>query len=148
MRSVNHRFVAALLCATALAACDAYDSSLLKARSDGSKSDAGKIGDGGPKPDGGPSSDGGPDACVEASEECNRADDDCDGKIDEDAVLACESVILNADTDCVAFGATARCVLVKCRDGFANCDGNPANGCEPFCMCNECSDAGDDDAGP
>jgi hypothetical protein len=148
MRSIGQRFIVALCCVIALCACDAYDSGLLNVQARGPKSDAGKPGDGGPTSEGGLPSDGGPDACAQASEECNRADDDCDGKTDEDAVLACESVILNADTDCVPFGAVARCVLVKCRDGFANCDGNPANGCEPFCMCNECSDAGDDDAGP
>jgi len=148
MRAVNHRFVAALLCAMALCACDAYDSSLLNVRARGPKSDAGKPGDGGQTSEGGLPSDGGTGTCVAVAEECNRKDDDCDGTIDEDAVLACEAVILNAETDCLPAGKTSRCVLLQCRKGFAPCDGNPANGCEPYCMCNECSDGGDDDAGP
>lgn len=147
MRSVNHRYFVALLCVMALGACDVYDAGLLSARSGDSKRDGGPRSDGGPTSEGGLPSDGGGDACADTLEQCNGTDDDCDGTTDEDTALACGSVILNADTDCVPFGDAARCALVTCSDGFANCDGNPANGCEPFCMCNECSDAGDDDAG-
>lgn len=96
-------------------------------------------------------SDGGEDdageMCTSTPEQCNRDDDDCDGRIDEDTTAACERIILNAEVQCVPFGGTARCVRIECRDGYVDCDGNPANGCEPFCACNPCEDAGTDDAG-
>jgi len=42
----------------------------------------------------------------------------------------------------------ARCVLRSCHDGWSNCDGDPTNGCEPYCMCHECdSDGGVDGDG-
>ena len=97
--------------------------------------------------DGGEAGEGGVGACVPEPEACNRADDDCDGTNDEDTTAACEAIIENAVTRCVPFATSARCVLMDCLDGFANCDGLPSNGCEPYCMCNDCSDAGNDDAG-
>jgi hypothetical protein len=90
------------------------------------------------------------DACVMmAAETCNALDDDCDGRVDEDTRISCESVVVNADTICVPYDDSAACVLVgNCRPGFANCDGEPANGCEePFCNCNPCEDAAVEDSG-
>jgi hypothetical protein len=84
-------------------------------------------------------------ACVErdsADTTCDGVDDDCDGKVDEDAVSACAQIILNGESDCVPTGTSASCVLLRCNDGFDNCDGNPANGCEPYCACHDCSDSG------
>jgi hypothetical protein len=90
---------------------------------------------------GGTTDGGTADACIRAPESCNRSDDDCDGEVDEDAVAACERIILNAEAECVAIGNSARCVMKDdCRPGFYNCDGNLANGCEPYCECHDCAD--------
>lgn len=135
-----------------LAGCHPYDSELLPPPAgtsgggggsggmDASTQDAG--GDGGTQ-------EGGTDACVaSAVEMCNRIDDNCNGEIDEGAEVVCGQTILNAVVECVAFANTARCVLVDCLDGFDRCDGNPANGCEPYCDCNACADdAGTEDGG-
>ena len=135
--------------ALALVGCDAYKASLLRAPGSARAKDAGLRMEGGPigdaAMDAGRRRDGAlPDACMPALEACNRVDDDCDGKTDEDTQAACESVVLNAETDCVPFGKTAAsCLLLQCRPGFEDCDGNPANGCEPYCTCHDCADAGD-----
>ena len=134
-----------------LANCQPYDESLLPPQGGASGSGGGAggmdastqdaSGDGGPR-------DGDTDACASGARElCNRVDDDCDGETDEGAELVCEETILHAETDCVPFANTKRCVLLRCREGYDNCDGNPANGCEPFCSCNLCEDAGGEDAG-
>ena len=39
-------------------------------------------------------------------------------------------------TECTTSGTSTRCVLLSCLNGFDNCDGNPANGCEPWSNCN------------
>ncbi len=71
--------------------------------------------------------------------------------IDDGASSSCADVILNAESSCILFEGEAVCVMAMrgCNDGFDNCDGNPANGCEEsFCTCNPCeSDASVDDAG-
>jgi hypothetical protein len=139
-----------LACACALSACSPYDSQLLPPpSSNGGSGGAGMDGSvGGAGGDGG-SNDGGPDGCsMSGAEMCNRFDDDCDGTVDEGVRSACEATIIHAMTDCVPFANTARCVLLSCHEGYDNCDGDPANGCEPFCTCNPCEDdAGTEDAG-
>jgi len=57
-------------------------------------------------------------------ETCNTLDDDCDGSIDEGGA-GCATAP-NAITACVG----GNCTIVSCTPGFANCDGNPINGCE------------------
>ena len=128
-----------LACAIALAAgCNAYDSGLLRLPNPGPHGkDSGVPDDG---LDGG-GEDGGGQPCRPQTEICNGADDDCDGKVDESTQAYCESVILHAQSECAV--AAGRCVKLKCDDGYADCDGKPQNGCEqPFCSCNDCSDAG------
>jgi hypothetical protein len=128
----------------ALCACDAYKASLLRPPSAAHPRDAGAGGLGDAATVGGKPGDAATGACIAQPEVCNRVDDDCDGKTDEDALSACEGVILNAESDCVPIGKTATCVLLQCRSGYDDCDGNPANGCEPYCMCHDCDDSGSD----
>jgi hypothetical protein len=68
---------------------------------------------------------------------CNAGFGDCDSS----ATTGCETA-LNTLTNCGACGAgcafdnasascaTGTCAFVACNGGFANCDSNPANGCE------------------
>jgi hypothetical protein len=113
--------------------------------------DSGVQGDGGKRDSGGPdrdAGDGGP--CAPATEVCNGIDDDCDGVADDDdpeAQAYCESVIVNSTTFCGRVSSAWVCVPVECNEGFANCDGEPSNGCEPYCSCNECPDSGSEDGG-
>jgi hypothetical protein len=141
-----------LTCLSALAACKPYDAELLPppgtlgGHNGGAGGMDGSVGGGA----GGDGSldEGGTDGCMPtAVEACNRFDDDCDGETDEDTRALCEDTILHAETTCVPYANTARCVLLSCREGFDNCDGDPANGCEPYCVCNPCDDAGSEDAG-
>jgi len=91
--------VSALL---ALAACKAYDTTLLdKPRVSESRR-----------------------ACSDHSEQCNGVDDDCDGIIDEGASAACS--LPRARSRCQA----GTCVLDRCDEGFLSCDGVADNGCE------------------
>ena len=127
-----------------LAGCSFYKGELLEQNETGasgsgtSGTSAGRGGNGG----------AGTGPCVPTAEVCNAIDDDCDGQIDDGASNACSEVILNADSSCVPFEESAVCVMMRCHDGFANCDGNPANGCEEsFCTCNPCEDESADDAG-
>lgn len=133
--------------AFALAACKPYDAALLRA---GAKrqQEAGSEDADAPGADAGALGEAGPGVCVPRPETCNRTDDDCDGTSDEDTRSVCEGIVLNADTDCVPFGKTAGCLLLACRAGYEDCDGNPANGCEPSCTCHDCGDGGaEPDAG-
>ena len=67
---------------------------------------------------------------------CNGLDDDCDGQTDEGFNLQtdvnncgfCGRVcqIPNATAAC----ANGACVMASCHEGFADCDGQAANGCE------------------
>lgn len=140
----------ALACGLVLAGCSPYDSSLLPVVA-GTNGGGGAGGMDASTPDAGgdgATQDGETEECApSAVEMCNRIDDDCDGRTDERVEAVCEQTIVHAITDCVAFANTARCVLIDCRVGYDNCDGNPANGCEPYCDCNLCDDAGAEDAG-
>lgn len=124
----------------ALSACDVYKASLLGNSNTQHSRDGGSLGDA--TVVGGKRGDAAAEVCVPQPEACNRVDDDCDGKTDEDVLSACEAVILNAEADCASLGKTASCVLVQCHPGYDDCDGNPANGCEPYCMCHDCDDGG------
>jgi hypothetical protein len=149
-RTPRHSSTLLALLLSSLAACNAFDGELLADREPGGDGDAGSGMDGGPD-DGGPGGDGDGDGgggCTASEEVCNGVDDDCDNAVDEDTLAECEAEILNADTGCFPVSEGARCLLVRCKPGFANCDGNPVNGCEdPFCACNECDDAGTEDDG-
>jgi hypothetical protein len=85
-------------------------------------------------------------ACEAAlAEQCNGADDDCDGRIDED-FRDDQGRYLDAqhcggcDSPCVAAGAHQRATCrakaaavsceIECADGFVDVDGLAANGCE------------------
>jgi hypothetical protein len=112
--------------------------------------------DSGPKRDSGSGDAGERDAagdgggsCTPTAETCNGLDDDCDGVTDDDdpeAQAHCEGVIHNAATYCSEVMMKWVCVPAGCDDGFANCDGEPSNGCEPEC-CNDCPDSGSEDGG-
>jgi hypothetical protein len=139
---------AALVTAGASGGCTPYDPSKIAFVDGDGQSGSGEGGAGAGSGASGEGGAAGAGMCVGTAESCNRQDDDCDGATDEGARASCEQVILNAETDCVPFNDTARCVLLRCRPNFANCDGDPTNGCEEaFCACNECDDAGGEDAG-
>jgi hypothetical protein len=124
-------------------ACKPYDAALLANHAslkDGS-------GGGGAQAGAGIAGGGAGAGTCAAAELCNQQDDDCDGKTDEDTLSICQSIILNAETDCVPLGKSATCLFVACLHGYEDCDGNPANGCEPYCACHECDDGGANDGG-
>jgi hypothetical protein len=85
------------------------------------------------------------DACASSAVEvCNRIDDNCDGEVDEDTDALC-SESMHAQAECVEYPDTdtSRCVIIgDCHEGHDLCDGNPANGCEPYCDCHLCADGG------
>jgi hypothetical protein len=132
----------------ALTGCEVYDARKIEpmasAGSGAMPMDSGTpVGGGAPDEDGGEVDSG---SCLERRDElCNLLDDDCDGHIDEDTGGVCAASFPNvAVAECVELRGEARCVNRECQQGFDNCDGLPSNGCEPFCMCNECPD---EDAG-
>jgi hypothetical protein len=69
---------------------------------------------------------------------CNAGFADCDG----DAANGCEVSLATTPSHCGACGsacsvangvagcAAGRCTLARCNTGYADCDGDPANGCE------------------
>jgi len=73
------------------------------------------------------------------AERCNRLDDDCDGRTDEDFDVsrnvehcgACghACVFLNGDARCEA----GQCALARCQPGFSDADARPETGCEAPC---------------
>jgi len=133
----------------ALVGCHVYDSGAIEPQrgTAGSAPQDGGLGQGGA---GGSDEDGGSAgtgaSCVgRGPETCNLLDDDCDGDTDEDTEALCAMSIPNVATaECVEIRNQARCVQSGCKEGFFNCDGNPSNGCEPYCMCHVCPD---EDAG-
>ncbi len=73
--------------------------------------------------------------CTAEPERCNGADDDCDGETDEDFDLS--SDVRNCGScgqACASEHGTASCeagaCVLRCDEGYADCDGDPANGCE------------------
>lgn len=137
-----------------IAGCKSLDHSLLDVPDTGILVDAGK--DASPIDGRVPEVDAGHDAgsdasvCKKKTESCNGKDDDCDDKVDEQGDEWCEAnVIFHATAVCEPMGDTAVCFKFgKCDVGYQDCDGQPANGCEPYCNCNVCDDGGLDDAGP
>lgn len=73
-------------------------------------------------------------------EVCDAKDNNCDGQTDEgDAVRSCE--LPNATAECRA-GA---CTVATCAEGFGNCDGLDADGCEERVnTVNHCGTCGND----
>jgi hypothetical protein len=75
-------------------------------------------------------------ACVISS--CNAGYANCDGNVANGCETATQANPLNcgrcgnlcAFANAAATCAAGACVLGACAAGFANCDGNPANGCE------------------
>jgi alpha-tubulin suppressor-like RCC1 family protein len=66
---------------------------------------------------------------------CNDVDDDCDAQIDErsSADGACALASSVEVAICAYAGAAVqanRCTITRCDPGFADCDGQPSNGCE------------------
>ncbi len=80
------------------------------------------------RPDGG--------ACTAESEICNGADDDCDGRIDEDFDLMSDprncGACLRACSAAHAAGTCAggACIVGACDAGFGDCNADPTDGCE------------------
>jgi hypothetical protein len=115
-------------------------------------SDSGPV-EAGPPDDSGPVGGTGGDSggCTPAPETCNGLDDDCDGVDDDDdpdTQVFCEGVVVNTVVYCGEVSAMWLCVPgPKCYDGFFSCDGEPSNGCEPYCDCHDCPDSGSEDGG-
>ncbi|MFK7984965.1 MAG: MopE-related protein [Sandaracinaceae bacterium] len=70
-----------------------------------------------------------------APEQCNDVDDNCNGTIDErdgvsGADAQCDVRIGDASGFCADLGTRHACVISACPSDRADCDGNPANGCE------------------
>jgi hypothetical protein len=88
--------------------------------------------------------DGGCGSCV--PETCDRSDDDCDGLTDEDFDIDFDAANCGAcGRACPAVPhGTPACVLghcaAECDAGFADLDGNAANGCEAACTAVETPD--------
>ena len=66
-----------------------------------------------------------PDACTHTSELCNALDDDCDGKVDEDAESDC--IFSHSVGACASAG---QCVLADCETGYRDCNMRVQDGCE------------------
>ena len=71
-----------------------------------------------------------------AAELCNGGDDDCDGDIDEDFDFSSDADHCGAcGVSCDAAAASTLCVegaceILRCDEGFVDCDGLAENGCE------------------
>ena len=75
--------------------------------------------------------------CRTRAERCNARDDDCDGIIDERADSSCG--LAHAAGSCVS----GRCVIERCTEGFVDCNGSIADGCETKNACPAAADSGD-----
>ena len=80
-------------------------------------------------------------ACVIAgAEACNRADDDCDGRVDEGFDLQTDVAhcggcgVICAPDDAVPACVAGACTIDDCAAGFVDLDRTPANGCEYACV--------------
>jgi hypothetical protein len=109
-------WVRAVVVLGCLAGCQAFDPSLLDERASfGEMSEK----------DGGHAMMHAGDACVGGDELCNALDDDCDGKIDEDANHDC--VASHSTGVCASAG---ECVLAACESGYLDCNERVQDGCE------------------
>ena len=115
-----------------------------RTRSPGGGGSGGGAG-GGAAADGGAGASGDGGVCEDQAEACNLVDDDCDGDVDEETVAACEAIVVHAVTECVESRGKARCLKVRCLDGFTDGDGDPTNGCET--AVDEGDGGAEDDAG-
>lgn len=57
-----------------------------------------------------------------AIEQCDGIDNNCNGQVDEKSIVA----IINGSGSCAA----GKVSVMSCNKGFADCDKDPANGCE------------------
>ncbi len=81
---------------------------------------------------------------------CNRRDDNCNGRVDEDVDLCADPLncgscgrscsLVHAVARCARTGtgdctdANTRCEVASCAAGFSDLDADPANGCEYECI--------------
>ncbi|MBM4397754.1 MAG: hypothetical protein FJ087_18955 [Deltaproteobacteria bacterium] len=94
------------------------------------------------------------DAPEPAAESCNRADDDCDGRTDEDFLVnglylsdphcgdcatSCALVSAHGTAVCQLVAGKPRCVTVACDEGFELI----GTGCVPADQCEPCQGPGD-----
>jgi len=68
--------------------------------------------------------DAGVDSCAPVTETCNRADDDCDGVVDNGAAASCS--LPHARPECLI----GICEIAACDVGHDDCNGTAADGCE------------------
>ncbi|MCA9540773.1 MAG: SUMF1/EgtB/PvdO family nonheme iron enzyme, partial [Myxococcales bacterium] len=89
------------------------------------------------------SADGLGTACREferSAERCDGADNDCDGRVDEDFDLTSDAAHCGAcDRDCNALNAAGfceggECQVTGCAEGFVDLDGEAETGCEYPCV--------------
>ncbi|MDD9938808.1 MAG: hypothetical protein OXT09_34790 [Myxococcales bacterium] len=135
-----------LIAALALgSACDAVDESLLMGRGEDGVMAGPRDASAPPQPKADCALDFDPDA----AELCNDLDDDCDGEVDEGAAASCE--LDRAVAACLPGG---QCAVAECEDGFIDCNGEAADGCEIAdadapCGCNQtCPSSVDAGVGP
>ncbi|MEZ4472463.1 MAG: putative metal-binding motif-containing protein [bacterium] len=82
-------------------------------------------------------------------ERCDVIDNDCDGRVDEDAPVDADPENCGACGRRCAFANAAglcqagACQLGDCAPGFVNLDNNPLNGCEYACVFQNDADAPD-----
>jgi hypothetical protein len=65
-----------------------------------------------------------PDACGPRAESCDGIDNDCDALVDEAPDSLC--MLAHAESTC----AEGACAIVECEGYFADCNGDPLDGCE------------------